>query len=551
MNREEIYFPLNPKRLIPGEVVNFNIYVKSYIPKASKVEYSLFLKCGEVFNPGHLTKIKFKHINFVFYHRDDETNVQNYLDHDVSPVGDIQSATHIKEADSTPVTDKEIYITFPVKDLQPGVKVQFDLFKKIKNLKKMDDYSYTIFISRGDICQKTLIDDLKREDVKYLFFRKQDGDEVLQYRNDNLGVKPVLQDNELDIFQQALDVSQIAVVPGFEEGEGYAPLPLRNLTPGWEVPFDVFVKTINIGAMKPKFVKCCGRGDVFQKDWHLKLKKLQIPCVYLSLREMDEVMHYLHHNIEMVLEDKTRGTLEKGARICDAADMWTLNFFKSEETRTSKKVKAGLKFLDTLFEVIEGDHHNLLYLMQVKYHSFHLYTHCLNVCLLGLAFAIFLGWSWEKLQDFAIGALIHDIGLTNTPRGILEKKGALTEAEMSKVKRHPVDGVRMLQASTNLSWESLQMIMQHHENGDGSGYPDGLKTDDIHHWAKILRIVDSYAAMTVERPWRAAMEPKEALWIMRNDWEKGKIFDKNYLKTFIIFLADSSLSKPRPVLGNP
>ena len=81
------------------------------------------------------------------------------------------------------------------------------------------------------------------------------------------------------------------------------------------------------------------------------------------------------------------------------------------------------------------------------------------------------------------------------------------------------------------------MVLHHHENGDGSGYPDGLKIDGIHHWARILRILDSYEAMTAERPWRHAMEPKEALWLMRNGWEKNKLFDKNYLQTFIKFLA--------------
>lgn len=439
--------------------------------------------------------------------------------------------------------DKEIYISFAVNDLQPGTIIPFDLFKKT-NIIEATDPSYNIFISRGDICRKTLIDDLKKEDIKDLYFRRQDGAEVLQYRHQNRTRKTVIPDSKFDIFQQAVEVSQIAIDPGFGEGEGYASLPLRSLTPGLEVPFDIFVKTITNELTKPEFIKCCERGDVFQKDWHLKLQELEIPCVYLSLQDIEEVQQYLYHNIEMVLRDDTQDTLEKGVRICDAAHMWTFNFFNSEEARTAQQVKAGQKFLDTLFAVIGGDHHNFFSLMEIKYHSFHLYTHCLNVCLLGLAFTIFLGWSREKIQEFALGALVHDIGLTKTPRDILEKKGPLTAEELAQVKRHPLEGVRMLQASTNLSWESLQMLMQHHENGDGSGYPEGLKSDNIHDWAKILRILDTYEAMTEERPWRPAKEPKEVLWLMRKDWEKGKVFDRNYVKTFILFLADISRAQP-------
>jgi HD-GYP domain-containing protein (c-di-GMP phosphodiesterase class II) len=531
-------------------VIDFNIYVKSPIKGTHKEEYSLFLSRGEVFNPGHLAKIKFKHFHSVYYHRDDAANVKAYLDQDITFAGDIKDTIQVISADPASAIGKDNYIPFNINDLHPGTKITFDLFKKTP-IPQATDYSYNIIISRGDMCQKSLTDELKRKEVKYLYFRKQDGAEALQYRNLARKMKATLPDIKFNISQQTLDVSQIATAPGFEEGEGYTSLPLRNLTPGWEVPFDVFVKTITKEVMKPKFIKCCERGDVFQKEWRLKLQQLGIPCVYLSLQDLEEVQQYLHQNLEMVLKDETQDTLEKGVRICDAAHMWTFNFFHSEEARTVKQVKEGLKFLDTLFEVIGADHHNFLSLMQIKFHSFHLYTHCFNVCLLGLAFAIFLGWSWEKIQEFALGALVHDIGLTKTPRDILEKNGPLTPGEMSQIRRHPLDGVRLLQASTNLSWESLQMVMQHHENGDGSGYPDGLKIEDIHDWARILRILDTYEAMTAERPWRPAKEPKEALWVMRNDWEKGKVFDKNYLRTFILFLGDISLAKDHPGLGRP
>lgn len=341
----------------------------------------------------------------------------------------------------------------------------------------------------------------------------------------------------LDIFQQKLDIRQIVAVPGFEEAEGYASLPLRNLNAGWDVPFDVYLKIKKKERIKPQFLKCCDRGEIFQEGWFENLQKLRVPCVYVSLEEMERVVQYLQHNLQLFLADDRVTDLEKGVQTCDAMHMWTLNFFNTGETRTGEQVKQGLQLLDTLFEIIMGDRHSLPSLLEIRRLSFRLYTHCLNVCMLGLAFTNYLGWSHEKIRGFGLGALIHDIGLTRTPRAILDKKGVLTEDEMSRVKRHPIDGFRMLQSFANLRWEALQMVLQHHENGDGSGYPEGLKIIAIHPWAKILRILDSYEAMTADRPWRPAMEPKEALGIMCDGWVKSKLFDRNYLKTFIRFLA--------------
>jgi len=349
--------------------------------------------------------------------------------------------------------------------------------------------------------------------------------------------KELPQDTKSEIFQQKLAVSEIIATPGFEEEAGFSPLPLRNLIVGWDVPFDIYLKVARKGETKPQFVKGCSRGEVFRKDWYEQLLQLRIPCVYVSLAEMDRVMQYLHHNLEMVLADTSLSDQEKSFWVYDATNMWTLNFFNSEIERTGDQVKLAMKFLDAMFEVIESDRRIILYLMEIRKHSFQLSNHCLNVCLLGLAFTTFLGWDREDIRGFGLGALVHDIGQINTPRAILEKKGPLTEREMSVVKRHPQEGFRMMQDFVQLRWEALEMVSQHHENGDGSGYPVGLKSGSIHPWSRILRILDSYEAMTAQRPWRPAMEPKEALWIMRNEWEKSKLFDENYLSAFVRFLA--------------
>jgi HD-GYP domain-containing protein (c-di-GMP phosphodiesterase class II) len=342
-----------------------------------------------------------------------------------------------------------------------------------------------------------------------------------------------------DIFQQVLDAGKVFVTPGQDEAEGYGPLPLGNLFLEQEIPFTAYLKIKEKGRLQTQLVKGCARGEVFRQDLYKQLLQLQIPCVYVSLEEMDRVMQYIYHHLDLFLRNDSQSELEKGGRICDAAHMWTINFFSNEGARSAAEIKGGIHLLDNLCQVIESAPHNLMRLLKIKRHkSFRLYSHCLNVCLLGLAFTSYLNWRQEKIKAFALGAMLHDIGLVRTPRAILEKKGILAPEEMERIKRHPIDGFRMVQGFVNLPWEALQMILQHHESGDGSGYPEGLKGPTIHTWARICRILDSYEAMTDKRPWREAMEPKDALWTMHSDWKRSKVFDQNYLRTFIKFLAD-------------
>ena len=321
-----------------------------------------------------------------------------------------------------------------------------------------------------------------------------------------------------DLLQQSLETGKIPLTPGWDRAAGYEPLPLRNLIVGRKVPFTVYLKVKEKGERQPRFVKGCPGGKVFQPELLQQLLKLRIPCAYVSLEEIHRVMQYVHHHLELVLGDDTKSQVDKGARVCDAVHLWSIIFFNHEEARSVEEVNKALHLLDNLCRLIRGDRQNVFNFLKIKRHKgFRLYTHCLNLSLLGLAFTDYLGWSRDKILGFGLGALVHDIGLVRTPRAILEKKGMLSPEEMLEIKRHPLTGFRLVQGFANLRWEALQMVLQHHESGDGSGYPEGLKGPTIHSWARICRILDSYEAMTDKRPWREAMEPKDALWSMHDD----------------------------------
>ena len=129
----------------------------------------------------------------------------------------------------------------------------------------------------------------------------------------------------------------------------------------------------------------------------------------------------------------------------------------------------------------------------------------------------------------AIG-LVHDIGKIAIHEGILNKPGRLNEIEMTEMKRHSEIGYRILSSKTEMS-EVAEYILMHHERLDGSGYPKGLKKDEIPLISRILGIADSYDAMTSDRCYKDAMSEKEAVAELVD--QSGKLFDEEICKTFV------------------
>jgi HD-GYP domain-containing protein (c-di-GMP phosphodiesterase class II) len=134
--------------------------------------------------------------------------------------------------------------------------------------------------------------------------------------------------------------------------------------------------------------------------------------------------------------------------------------------------------------------------------------HCLRLQRLSFATGAEIGLGSHRLSLLDQGAYLHDIGKVQIPLAILQKPGALTKSEWSVVKKHPTFGREMLEPT--YVREAGQIVEQHHERRDGSGYPYGLVGDEILPEASIVAIVDTYDAMTTDRVYRKAMPVGEA-----------------------------------------
>ena len=146
--------------------------------------------------------------------------------------------------------------------------------------------------------------------------------------------------------------------------------------------------------------------------------------------------------------------------------------------------------------------------------------HCERLSKYSVSLAEKLGLPEHLRVALRRGGLVHDIGKLAVPEHILLKPGPLTPEERRIMEQHTIAGERIC-APLRSFRHVLPIIRHHHEKQDGSGYPDGLKGEQIPLTARILQITDIYDALTTDRPYRKALPVKEALAIMREEVKRG------------------------------
>jgi putative nucleotidyltransferase with HDIG domain len=144
-----------------------------------------------------------------------------------------------------------------------------------------------------------------------------------------------------------------------------------------------------------------------------------------------------------------------------------------------------------------------------------------------------MGLPREDLARVRIAASVHDIGKVHTPRHILTKPANLTEEEFAVMKRHPVDGARMVAELADP--EITAMVLHHHERLDGSGYPDGLRGEEIPLGARIISVADIFDAVTSSRAYQGARKHQRALDVVSE--EAGRRLDPDVVAAFLRYYS--------------
>jgi len=202
----------------------------------------------------------------------------------------------------------------------------------------------------------------------------------------------------------------------------------------------------------------------------------------------------------------------------------------SNLTTAYQAVNEFESVLDQLIEAATQDVNGLIHINDLKSYDEYTYHHSLSVALLSVATGQALGLEHEKLKKLGRSAMLHDVGKQFIPSDILNNKGRLTEEQFNIMRDHPGKGALSLKLKSLGDPEIWSGVMFHHEKLNGTGYPRGLKNNEIPLFAKIIAVTDVYDAVTSYRSYRSPMPPAEAYEIICSQVETA--FDYDIVKAF-------------------
>lgn len=203
--------------------------------------------------------------------------------------------------------------------------------------------------------------------------------------------------------------------------------------------------------------------------------------------------------------------------------------------RSDLSERKGQQLAGEIVNHLMNEKHLLIPLSDLVLPSAHLFHHAVQVAVISVTIGIAKRYSTNQLLDLGTGALLVDIGMTQIPTSLWNKPGNLTEAERAIINTHTEKSFHILRRQLDLSLSSAYCALQHHERFDGSGYPYGLRGEDIHEYARIVALADTYTALTSSRSYRKRYTRKEAVEYIAGSG--NTLFDYELVQLFLKHVA--------------
>ena len=209
------------------------------------------------------------------------------------------------------------------------------------------------------------------------------------------------------------------------------------------------------------------------------------------------------------------------------------------EHPTAANIQNVKRATSYLVDLILKDDETTSFLINITSHDYTTYIHSVDVGVMAIALAktVFRHSNNHDLHALGAGFFLHDLGKIHVNLNIINKPGKLSVDEMDEMKRHPVLGFSVLQEAKQITTELKLIVLQHHEKLNGSGYPYGLRGDDIHIYGRICAIADIFDAMTSKRPYKKPMPSFTALKAMRDEMIPHSLQKDLFEKFVMLFKA--------------
>ena len=185
---------------------------------------------------------------------------------------------------------------------------------------------------------------------------------------------------------------------------------------------------------------------------------------------------------------------------------------------------------------MHGDRAMVVPLLKLRRYDEYTTTHSLNVCVLAMALAEWVGLGARDVRSFGVSGLLHDVGKTRIPADILNKAGRLSPREREEMNRHPVEGARIIVASEEDLDLAAVVAYEHHIMVNGGGYPRLDYPRDCHSASKMVHVCDVYDALRTNRPYRAAWPSQKVLdYVVERS---GTEFDPEVARSFVKMMLE-------------
>ncbi|MCW8894958.1 MAG: HD domain-containing protein [Sulfurimonas sp.] len=300
--------------------------------------------------------------------------------------------------------------------------------------------------------------------------------------------------------------------------KSYLLFDVNSVEVGDTVPFDIFIN-------KDKdYVIIIEAGTLLSESLYTKLKKQE--KLYMLSKDKDKqiltcetLKYYIRYNRENT--DKRVKLLYEIAN--EFFDMYLSNKDDKFDSNCANLIVQSIIYL------IKYDENFMKKTLPFLLNDNKLSTHSIHVAIYAVKLGVQLNFTKEKLTQVGIAALLHDVGYKKIDKMIIDKKNKLTPQETKEIRKHSQYSVDIVKKNHIHDPYILDAIIHHHERYDGSGYPEGLQSDEISDFASILAICDVFDALTNNRPHRKEYSSFDALKMMIKDTSMMNKFNQKYL----------------------
>ena len=291
--------------------------------------------------------------------------------------------------------------------------------------------------------------------------------------------------------------------------EGYRPFDIEMIRLDATLDFTLYID--NAGQLA-KYVQ---NGKTLQAATKQRLLDNNVRYFYVSDTETSRFDDYLDSHLGALLDAPGMDKARKSRILYSACVHVMEELFESGISGT--RIAAAKELMAETVNRIFNSEITAVSMLQLSSHDYRTYSHSVNVALYAVGIAHEYGLDSETVYEIASGAMLHDVGKCHVALCILNKPGSLSLEEFEQIREHPQMGYEVLLENGESNPRILDIVLNHHEKIDGSGYGRGLRAEAISFATQVVTIADIFDALTSNRPYKRACNFYGALEKMKRE----------------------------------